>query len=673
MNDYGRANRFQFDDPNKWHTVESVPLLDEHTMTDDNGNPIADVDRQALEEIAHNNNKKVYETGDPATLILGHTSDDPRAPEKPAQGFVVNYKVKPFKRNADGQVVYAIHGDYKLRPNKAHLVDDYPRRSVELWWHKKDIDPIAMLGGSSPERELGAVIRHSRFNHISMNVGATAGYSVSNNGTDNTYQEGQVIQFSRRGSYTIETYTIEDHTPTHKYAKRRLTYKESRMPNNNGRNGRPRMYGAMNGQIPAERRPSKYAGDQFEIPAAPSAPVRPNPKRRNEVQEMGDEGPDEMNEDNFGDDSGPEQYDGMSMGGGGTQDYDGGDESIPGEDGDMGEGDGESDPVLAKVFQSKQWNELSSGIGQIKEMLQGMMGGGGQPGMDDGMGGPSGDPGMQGDEMPAPGGPPGMGGQAPPPGAEAMGDDSEQYPSLDNGEGEEPEEDQRSMRGQKPVKMGAAEGMSHSTGMPGPTSGYIPGLSKTKGKAVHSKMSRGTNMPSPRPTQNRPRNQEDKRDRIIRDLRIQLSRAKAQQDIQQLESEGVMFGPTPEVAEKIKYSRQEELTLAYLHDEDSADEGGEPDTYVKDKIEEMRVCYSRRRPDPVRRNTPNQASIARYSRTEADVTGQPPTEQNDDDFENQLGTVGDFQAISDFADLQTVKKMSRPEAIKFMRKKYGMR
>ncbi len=79
--DYGAANKYGFDDPTKWVTVPSVPLLDEHEMTDSAGKPVATVDRAALEEIARNNNKRVYDTGDPATLILGHTSDDPRAPE----------------------------------------------------------------------------------------------------------------------------------------------------------------------------------------------------------------------------------------------------------------------------------------------------------------------------------------------------------------------------------------------------------------------------------------------------------------------------------------------------------------------------------------------------------------------------------------------------------------
>lgn len=734
MTDYGAASHLDFDNPNKWVTVAGVPLLDEHEMTGEDGQPIAQVDRRALEEIAHNNNRKVRETGDPATLILGHTSDDPRAAEKPAQGFVVNYKVKPFKRNPDGQIIYAIHGDYKLRPNKAHLIEEYPRRSVELWWHKKDIDPIAMLGGSSPERDLSVVLRHARLNHVSMDVNSSSNSGIRNSVSANPNTEG-VIYFSTKGGYSIETYTIGDSIPTYKYSKRRITQKGTQtytIPD--GRKGETKIVPKVAKYAEAEDEAEQYSPEDLVRMKGPeekrrkeqeakkkqdaadkdalegrrgrrtlppfhnsrsndmskrnkngtakkygmsgfgggmdkgmtpgSKPIQSNPRHPTEIPEM-DEGPNEVDENNRGSEmsaglddagygAGPEQYDAQDMEdeGDGTEDYDGGGEAIPGGEGSM-DGDGETDPVLAKVFQSKQWNEMSSGISQIKEMLQGMMGGEqeqeGMGGMDEGDGGMDGS-----DEMPAPSP---SDGQAPMP--DGMDEGGE-------GEEEDPDQDERMMHGQKPVKMGAAEGIPHSTGMPGPSDGYVPTFSKSKSKPS-SKMSRGTNMPAIQSKK------EDKRDRVIRDLRIQLSRMKAQADIQQLESEGVLFGPSPELADKIKYQRQEELTLAYLHDEDSGDEG-EPDTYVKDKIEEMRVCYSRRRPDPIRRSTPNVASVAKYARTQADVAGQPTPESNDEDFEDQLGTVGSFEAINEFCELQSgPRKMSRQDSIKFMRKKYSLR
>jgi hypothetical protein len=705
---WGAAAKYDFDNPQKWVTIPDVPLLDEHEMTNEEGEPVAYVGKEVLEEIAQNNNRKVYETGDPATLILGHTSDDPRAPEKPAQGFVVNYRVKPFKRRADGQIIYAIRGDYKLRPNKAHLVEEYPRRSVELWWNKKDIDPIAMLGGSSPERDLGVVLRQSRLNHVSMGVGnvASSGIRTTRSDSDNSNHEGQVIRFSSHRNYSIETYYIDDNKPTHKYAERR-----------NSKNGKVHkvMHEFKNGELHSgskhgpkvtshkqaiaiaideskKGKPSKYAegedddDNDDEDQYSPEDLERMNSAEKKRAKEIADKQAKEMSDKKYVDDrrerrklppfhnsrnsnmsskygrgeyipkeriphkySEYEQDDGTvdeenpsRYGAGNEHDYDGGEESIPDEDehDEMGGEDINDDPVLAKVFQSKQWKEMSSGIDQIKGMLQNLMGEEQEMG---GAGGPEG-----GEEMP-------------PPATDLGGGQPEEEGEPEE---EEPDEDQRSMHGEKPVKMDA--GMTHSTGMPGPSSGYIPNFPKgNKNHHPSHQMSRGNKMPT------RMQKKEDKRDRIIQDLRIQLSRMKAEADINQLESEGVMFGNTPEVSDKIKYQRLEELTLAYLHDEDSGDEG-QPDTYVKDKIEEMRMCYARRRPDLTKRSAPNVASVARYSRTQTDIAGQQPSEEVDDDFEDRLGSHGSFEAINEFANIQASGK-SRQEAIKYCRKKYGIR
>lgn len=170
---YGLASRFDFDNPEKWFTVPDVPLLDEHELTGADGEPEGYVDRKVLEEIAANNNRRVYSSGDPATIILGHTSDDPRAAEKPAKGFVVNYKVRPTRDPQTGQTKYQICGDYKFRPWNAHLAEEYPRRSVELWLGKREIDPIAILGGTTPERDLGVIIRKAREKNPQYDFGST--------------------------------------------------------------------------------------------------------------------------------------------------------------------------------------------------------------------------------------------------------------------------------------------------------------------------------------------------------------------------------------------------------------------------------------------------------------------------------------------------------------------
>ncbi len=384
MTDYGRANVYDFDNSAKWVTVSDVPLLDEHTMTNDNGEPIAEVDKSALEEIARNNNRKVYDTGDPATLILGHTSDDPRAPEKPAKGFVVNYKVKPFKRDENGRVVYAIHGDYKVRHKNSHLLEDYPRRSVELWWHKKDIDPIAMLGGSSPERDLGVVLRHGRLVHVSMDR-----FGAKNGVRDLDSDQGEgVIRFSSRGNWSIETYTIDDKP----ISLRRFAKKGS----GEGKVEKV-MHEFKHGELHSgsKQGPKVSSRKQAVAIAMNEAGMSRNGKSKN-----GKPGPKRHNRECYEEDATipgeKARYSDDLMN---SQDYDGGDE-FPNETEGMGAGDGgmggdgmdnapdETDPMLAKVFQSKQWGEMQAGIGEIKSMLEQLVGGGqGGPGGGSGAGG----------------------------------------------------------------------------------------------------------------------------------------------------------------------------------------------------------------------------------------------------------------------------------------------
>jgi hypothetical protein len=141
-------------DPDAWVTIPGVPVLDEHTMSDPEKKLSVVVDADTLREIAANDNRRAAERHSPCPLIVGHTSDDPQAPERPVVGYAVNFRVMPF---APDPAKAALYCDYKIFKDKANVVRDFPRRSVELWWEKKEIDPIALLGGTTPERDLGDV------------------------------------------------------------------------------------------------------------------------------------------------------------------------------------------------------------------------------------------------------------------------------------------------------------------------------------------------------------------------------------------------------------------------------------------------------------------------------------------------------------------------------------
>lgn len=144
-----------FADKSLWEIVPNVPVLDEHRLVDQ-GREIH-VDSARLQRIADNTNRRFARTGDAVALIVGHTEDGQNAQERPVVGWAKDLRVGPF---VDGKK--AIYADFYYRKSKANVVGDFPRRSVELWLGKDEIDPIALLGGTTPERDLGVVLKYSR-------------------------------------------------------------------------------------------------------------------------------------------------------------------------------------------------------------------------------------------------------------------------------------------------------------------------------------------------------------------------------------------------------------------------------------------------------------------------------------------------------------------------------
>lgn len=139
-------------------TVASVPILDEHVLTARDGDVEAVVDAAFLEDVAENCNGRFASTGDAVPLVVGHTV--PNAPETeqpPIVGYATNFRVGDF--NDTGR--QAIYCDFHVHKEHENALRDYPRRSVELWVRKREIDPISLLGATTPERDLG-ILRYSR-------------------------------------------------------------------------------------------------------------------------------------------------------------------------------------------------------------------------------------------------------------------------------------------------------------------------------------------------------------------------------------------------------------------------------------------------------------------------------------------------------------------------------
>lgn len=132
--------------------TKEIALLDEHDVVDENGDVVMSLDEDKLHRIANNNNRRVEETGDEVPIIIGHTRDD--APEKAQPeivGWVKKFSVKPLY-NTGRQAVWGVA---RFMKSKIDKIKQYPRRSVELWLKKMMIDPIALLGATTPERDLG--------------------------------------------------------------------------------------------------------------------------------------------------------------------------------------------------------------------------------------------------------------------------------------------------------------------------------------------------------------------------------------------------------------------------------------------------------------------------------------------------------------------------------------
>lgn len=575
MVNYGRANRYEFDNPQKWVTQPAVPLLDEHIMSNDDGRPIATVDRRALEQIAENNNRRVRETGDPATLILGHTSDDPRAPEKPAKGFVVNYRVLPYKRDPrTGQVIYAIHGDFKVRPKNAAILEEYPRRSVELWWHKKELDPIALLGGTSPERDLSVVVRNARLNHVALDQ-----FPHPSPGTRGVQpQYPPEVRMYSRGAATVEAYEIDhqQYGREDKFGKVMKEFAEGKL--HSGSKKGPKVTSRKQAQAIAasEAGVSRHSREDTDMAGRNGHP------RRYEHLRTGDD--DSPGCHKYEEEGEPLQYDDASL-----DTYDGGQDGDASSDFDDVDDGSNNDPTVEKFLQSKAWKGLTAKVDMILQAITG-------EGM--GEGGPGG--GMEGappEELPppGPGGPEagleGPGGDGMEPGGPMPGGEAEVPPGPD-------EEETRRAHGNNPVQF------SEGTNMAGPRSSFIPTVGKRYARPGHPQK-KGTQNP-----------EFVRMSRELNALKLENATNIATNAITQLEREGVIFGDTLAEATAAKDEQIQYCAYLYMRSKDD----------FNHEIEVMRKRYRRSRPNPA---SPVSVGTARYAR---DAQGQPPA---DEEYEPQ--------------------------------------
>lgn len=128
-------------------------ILDEHTFS--NKKKAERFDKARLERLAAKLNRRASELDDLVPIIVGHTTDDDAEDDQPPiVGYGSDYRVERLGRS-DKWALTAC--PWAAKGHKATF-QKFPRRSVELWVDEvngDDIDPIALLGATTPRRTLG--------------------------------------------------------------------------------------------------------------------------------------------------------------------------------------------------------------------------------------------------------------------------------------------------------------------------------------------------------------------------------------------------------------------------------------------------------------------------------------------------------------------------------------
>lgn len=136
-----------------YRQLPTVCHFTEHTINTRSG-PFV-VGPNELRSICQNLNKRIREVGLYPALIDRHTSNDPGAGEPQIVGYSACFRIGMI---GDQQQKFSIFGDEFHKPRYIGLVDQKPRRSVELMRYadstRNFFDPIACLGAEAPRLDI---------------------------------------------------------------------------------------------------------------------------------------------------------------------------------------------------------------------------------------------------------------------------------------------------------------------------------------------------------------------------------------------------------------------------------------------------------------------------------------------------------------------------------------
>lgn len=149
--------------PSDYTIVPHLAILDEFQMVNDDGSFSANITPVFLDRLCDHMNEREQLTGDLSPIVIGHTKDqEPELTGPPVVGFARNWHRGVL--GATGR--QAAFADAWIKNEKADLARSYPRRSAEVWTSRFEIDPISLLGATTPARDLG-LMRLSREGSVS--------------------------------------------------------------------------------------------------------------------------------------------------------------------------------------------------------------------------------------------------------------------------------------------------------------------------------------------------------------------------------------------------------------------------------------------------------------------------------------------------------------------------
>ena len=149
-------------DDEEFILIRDVPVFREHVAQLSDGRNVT-FDREVLERIVENCNRRIAETGDYAAITVGHTKRPGEPGEQPpVVGFAGPFRVGELAGKT------AIFADFRIFKDMADVLSRFPRRSAEfrLTPDIRDtwLDPIALLGGLPPKLDLGLTLLYAEEN-----------------------------------------------------------------------------------------------------------------------------------------------------------------------------------------------------------------------------------------------------------------------------------------------------------------------------------------------------------------------------------------------------------------------------------------------------------------------------------------------------------------------------